>query len=220
MARTSGRELGSARPRSGRRQKWRACFRSMSVFRATSRGRAKLSIPASGKRPCRAVEWRGGSTSTATARAICKAWRRASRGLCLSDRVLSLLAGSAWPQRLRLRPVRREFHGRRPARYGGLHRRPLPDRRRAVRSDAAARHLLSGRHPDERAANGGAARGASPGRAFISASSRRARSTPATRSCKVLAGPERHDRRRDRCAAVFARAATRAGLNGRCASRR
>ena len=35
----------------------------------------------------------------------------------------------------------------------GVHRRPLSDRKRAVRGDAAARHLLPARHPDERTAD-------------------------------------------------------------------
>ena len=39
--------------------------------RATFRGRARRSIPESGKRRCKAGAWCGGSTSTATARAIC-----------------------------------------------------------------------------------------------------------------------------------------------------
>ena len=44
----------------------------MLASRATFPGRAKLSIPECGKRRCRAVEWRGGSTSTAMVKAICR----------------------------------------------------------------------------------------------------------------------------------------------------
>ena len=44
-----------------------------------------------------------------------------------------------------LRPVRGELHRRRPAGRRGVHRRPVPDRRGAVRGDPAAGHLLPGR---------------------------------------------------------------------------
>ena len=138
-----------------------------------------------------AAGWSGGSTLTGTARPLCKGRRRASRGLCLSVRFVPLLASSAWPQRLRSRAIRREFHGRRLARRRGVHRRPIPDRKRAVRSDAAARHLLPGRHPYERIRKRRRSSSSITDRAFISVSSRRARSKPATRSCKLLAGPER-----------------------------
>ena len=42
---------------------------------------------------------------------------------------------------------RREFYSRGTGGYRSVHWRSLPDRRCLVRSDAAARHLLSGRHP-------------------------------------------------------------------------
>src|SRR5271166_1829352 len=75
----------------------------------------------------------------------------------LSDRLLSLLAEPTGPKGLHLWAVRGEFHRRGPVGRRGVHRRQLPDRRRFVRSDAAARHLLSRGHPNERAADGRAA---------------------------------------------------------------
>ena len=50
--RKSDRALAAKPASVGTRKRWRACFRSMSGSRATSRGRAKPSIPASGKRRC------------------------------------------------------------------------------------------------------------------------------------------------------------------------
>lgn len=67
-----------------------------------------------------------------------------------------------WAERLgrsHLGPVRRELHRRGVARRRGVHRRSLRGRQRAVRSHAAARHLLPGRDSYERAAHGGAADG-------------------------------------------------------------
>ena len=100
----------------------------------------------------------------------------------LPDRILPLLAGAAETDRFRPRAIRRELHDRRIARRCGVHRRSLSDRQRPVRGDAAARHLLSRRHSDERAAHAGAAHiertaGILPPRARS-----RATSAPATRS--------------------------------------
>ena len=80
---------------------------------------------------------------------------RAARGLRVPDGIVSLLAGTAEEDRLRPRTVRGEFHDRRIARRCRVHRRPLPDRQRTVRSDPTSRYVLSRGHTDERAADGG-----------------------------------------------------------------
>ena len=108
--------------------------------------------------------------------------RGAARGLRLPARVVPLLGGASWAGRLRLRTVRRELHRRGLARRRGLHRRSLPDRQRAVRGHAAAGHLLPRRHPDERAADAGAARRPAAGQGSTFACWRRERSVPVTRS--------------------------------------
>ena len=72
---------------------------------------------------------------------------RAARGLRLPDRLLSVLGTRARPRRLRLRTVRRELHGRGTWRRRGLHRRPLPDRRRRLRGHATPCDLLPRRDP-------------------------------------------------------------------------
>src|SRR5262249_51019423 len=116
----------------------------------------------------RDIEWQGKTVHTAVwkipvqgrrmTRRLNIAWRRTPGSLCLSDRILSLLAKPARPKRLYLWPVRREFYSRGTGGYRGVHWRSLPHRRCPLRSDTAARHLLSGRHPHERTADGSTAR--------------------------------------------------------------
>ena len=146
-------------------------------------------------------------------------WRRATGRLCLPDRLLSLLAIATRPQRLELWTIRREFHRRRAVRQRGVHRRSLPDRGCAARSDAAARHLLSGRHPHERAADGSAARRARQTRLLLSRH-RGGRGRGRRRDRAGRGGSRAHDRRRGQCAVVQARLTRRAGWSGPCASRR
>ncbi len=110
------------------------------------------------------------------------AWRRTSRGVRLPDRLLPLLGARARTRRLHLRPVRRELHRRGARRRRGLHRRSLPHRRCAVRGHPAAGHLLSRRHPHERAARCRRCSLRTTARGSISASSRRDSCRPATRS--------------------------------------
>ena len=107
-------------------------------------------------------------------------------------------------KRLHLWAVRRELHGRRPVRPGGVHWRSLPDRQRFVRSDTAARHLLPGGHPHERAADGRAAGRARQTRFLLPRSGgRRGGSRRRDRSGR---GRSRaHDRLRDQCVAIHAR---------------
>ena len=90
-----------------------------------------------------------------------------------------------------LRPVRRELHGQRPGRRPGVHRGPLPDRRGAVRGDPAAGDLLPGGHPDERAADAGAAGRPTTGPGSTSGCCARARSGPGTRSSRWPRGRRR-----------------------------
>ena len=66
-----------------------------------------------------------------------------------------------------LRTVRRELHRRGARRRRGLHRRPLPDRRRGLRGHSTPRHLLPRRDPHERPADPGPARIASPARLLL-----------------------------------------------------
>ena len=111
-------------------------------------------------------------------------------------------------KRLRLWTVRRELHRRRPVGRRGVHRRPLPDRRRLVRGDAAARHLLPGRHPHERAADGRAARRARQARLLLSrAGGRRSRGRRRDRAGRGRA--RAHERGRDQRAALSARSSAR-----------
>ena len=105
--------------------------------------------------PCRvaqAATWKatGKATSAATA---------ASNAPCF---VYQIESYRYWQERLGRsdfvsRAVRRELHGRGIAGRRGLHRRPLPDRHRAVRGHPAPDDVLPGRHPHGRAADGGAA---------------------------------------------------------------
>ena len=118
--------------------------------------------------------------------------------------LLSLLAKPARSKRLHLWAVRRELHGRWPVRPGGVHRRSLPDRRRFVRSDAAARHLLPGRHPHERAADGRAAGRARQTRLLFPCSGG-GRGGSRRRDRAGRGRPRAHDRLRDQCAAIHAR---------------
>ena len=150
-------------------------------------------------RPHRRLEGAGSRPAHGTAaqhrrrraRGLGRAWRRAPGRLRLSDRVLSLLADQL---------------GRSDFTYGQFGENftveGLSDqevcigdryrvRRRFVRSDAAARHLLPGRHPHERAADGRAAGRARQTRfLFPCAGGRRSRRL-ATRSCWSPPGPER-----------------------------
>ena len=106
------RPLTVTLPQARDEKKWRACFRSMSASRAIFRGRAKPSIPESGKRRSKAAGWRGGSTSTGMVRAISQGHGGEHRAVFVYQiDFVPLLAGSARPRRLLLRPVRREFHG-------------------------------------------------------------------------------------------------------------
>jgi len=121
----------------------------------------------------RDIEWQGKTVHTAVWKAPAKR-RRMARRLNIDCDGQGDLAGhrgehravfvyqiesySYWqkptrPKQLYLRPIRREFYRRRSAGCRSAHRRSLPDRRCPVRSDAAARHLLSGGHPHERAYN-------------------------------------------------------------------
>ena len=76
-----------------------------------------------------------------------RARRRAARRVRLPDRLLPLLGTRARPGRLRPWTVRRELHRRGTGRRRGLHRRPLPDRRRRLRGHATPGDLLPRRHP-------------------------------------------------------------------------
>ena len=87
-----------------------------------------------------------------------RARRRAPRGLRLPAPLVPVLGARARPRRLHARPVRRELHRRGARGRRGVHRRPLPDRRRALRGHPAARHVLPRRHPDGRARDAVAAR--------------------------------------------------------------
>ena len=109
----------------------------------------------------------------------------------LSDRFLSLLAEPTRSRRLHLRAVRREFHRRGPGGRRGVHRRPLPDRWRFVRGDAAARHLLPRGHPHERAQDGLRCWSHTVDLASISVCSRKGKWRPAMRSSQIASGPER-----------------------------
>src|SRR6266702_7054024 len=66
-------------------------------------------------------------------------WWRAPGRSRLPDRFLSLLGKGARAKGLRVWTIRRELHGGGFAGRRGLHRRPLSDWERAVRSDAAPR---------------------------------------------------------------------------------
>ena len=108
---------------------------------------------------------------------------------------------------------RRELHRRRVAGRRGLHRRPLPDRDRAVRGDPAPDHLLPRRDSDERAADGRASdlqrtAGLLPARAR----GRRGRRRRPDRADRSRTGA--HDRRRGQCAAVFASSSPRSARAG------
>ena len=190
-------------------QAWPVCCRSMSDCRATSSGAAGPCTPASGRRRSRARAWCGGSTSMATARAISPA-TAASNAPCF---VYQIESYRYWQKRLGRndfapRAVRRELHRRGTARRRGLHRRPLPDRRRAVRGDPAARHLLPGRHSHGRAADGRAADLQRPAGLLLSRPrGRRRRRRRRDRPGRARAGAD--DRRRDQRAALFARASPR-----------
>ena len=142
-----------------------------------------------------------------------RARRRAAGGVRLPDRVLPLLAGTAKPRRLHLRAVRGELHRAGPGRRPGVHRRPLPDRRRGVRGDPAAGHLLPGRHPDGRPPDPRAAGFPPPARVLPPRADRgpgggRAGHHQARRR------PRGHDRRRDGRPAVPARAPPAAAAAG------
>ena len=108
----------------------------------------------------------------------------------------------AGPQRLHLRPVRGELHGRGAGRRRGVHRGPLPHRRRDVRGDPAAGDVLSPGHPDGRAADALAAGGPPP-----------AGLLPARPGGGPGAG-----RRRDHAGAERARAAQRRRHRRRCST--
>ncbi len=150
-------------------KRWLVCFRSTSACRAISRGKAGRSTPASGRRPSRAGAWCGASTSTATVRAI---WRGTAASIGPSSSIRSTPI-AIWEKQL----------GRTDLSYGqfgenftveGLPDDEVcigdryPDRGCRVRSDAAARHLLPGRHPHERAADGRPARRARQARLLLS----------------------------------------------------
>ena len=117
--------------------------------------------------------------------------------------LLPLLAKPARSKRLYLWPVRREFYGRGATGYRSVHRRSLPDRRCPVRSDAAARHLLSGRHPHERAADGGAAGLTRQARLLFPGPGGR-RSRRRRRNRQGRGGSRAYDRRRDQCSLILA----------------
>src|SRR3954453_22339322 len=72
-----------------------------------------------------------------------RSWRRTSCRIRLSGRILSVLAGASRSIEPRSWPVRRELYGRGPRRHQRVRRGPLQDRLCPVRSDAAARHLLT-----------------------------------------------------------------------------
>ena len=103
-----------------------------------------------------------------------------------------------------LRPVRRELHRRGPGRRRGLHRRPLPDRRRRVRGDPAAGHLLPRRHPHGRPAHPGAARLAPPPR-LLPPRAPRGRGAGGRRDRQARLRPGGDDGRRGRRPALPAR---------------
>ena len=131
----------------------------------------------------------------------CRPWRRAARRLCLPDRIASLLAGAAEDD-LRDRAVRREFHGRGLGRRHRLHRRPLPDRQRAVRGHPAPRDLLSPRHSHRRAADGGVA-DIERSAGFLFPCPERGRGRRRRRDREGRRGERAHDRRRGQCPALF-----------------
>src|SRR5258708_7403539 len=156
--------------------------------------------PAHGTAPQHRWRWAGG---------LSWAWRRAPGRLRLSARLLSLLAKRAWSKRFHLWAVWGEFHCGRPVRPRGVHWRPLPGGWRFVRGDTAARHLLPGGHPDERAADGGAAGRARPTR-FLSPCYRGGRSGNRRRDRADRDEHRAHDCVRDQCAAVHARSPSQA----------
>ena len=134
----------------------------------------------------------------------CRTRRRAARGVRLPARLLPLLGARARPRRLRLRAVRGELHRRGPRRRPGVHRRPLPDRRRGLRGDPAARYLLPGRHPHGRSPDTGAAGGTSPAGVLLPGLDR-GRGPAGRRDREARRGPGSADGRRSRRAALPAR---------------
>ena len=107
--------------------------------------------------------------------------------------------------RLRLRTVRRELHGPGARRRRGLHRRPLPDRHRPLRSDATPRHLLPRRDPHERPAHPRLARVPPPSRLLLPRA-RRGRGAGRRRDRQARLRPGADDGRGGRRAPVSARA--------------
>ena len=110
--------------------------------------------------------------------------------------------------RFRARTVRRELHDRRIARRCRLHRRPLSDRQRAVRSHAASRYLLSRRHSDQRAADAGVADIQRTAGVLLPRPEGR-RGGRRRRNREGRRGERANDRRRDQRAALFAPSSAR-----------
>ena len=133
---------------------------------------------------------------------------RAARRLRLSDRIVSLLAGSTAPDRLCSRTIRRELYDRRIARRCRVHRRPLSDRQRAVRGHATSRYLLSRRHSDERAPDAGIADIERTTRVLLPRAAGR-RGRPRRRDPEGGRGEGANDRRGDQRPPLFAQSCAR-----------
>ena len=144
-----------------------------------------------GRQPSPDRGWPGGSTSTATGREI---WpgTAASSAPCWSTRSTPTATGSK--QLGRDDFVYGQFGenftvdglaGRR-----GVHRRPVPDRRRAVRGHPAAGHLLPGGPADGRAPDGRPARVPPAARLLPPGPRPRARCEAGDEIVKVASGPE------------------------------
>ena len=138
------------------------------------------------------------------ARRSCRARWRGARGLRVPVRLLSLLGTRARPRRLRLRTVRRELHGRGTWRRRGLHRRPLPDRRRRLRGHATPCDVLPRRDPDERPAHPRAAR-VTPASWLLLPCARGGRGAGGGRDRQGRLRPGADDRRRGQCAPLSPR---------------
>ena len=130
-----------------------------------------------------------------------RARRRAARRVRLPDRLLSVLGARARTKRLRLRAVRRELHHRGTERRRSVHRRPLPDRHRRLRSHATSRHLLPRRHSHERPAHSRPARLPSPAGLLLPRAPR-GRGPGGRRDPQARLGPGTDDGRRGRRAAL------------------
>ena len=187
----------------------------------------------------RDIEWRGRTVHTGI-------WKNPVHGRCRVGR-LNLdgdgqgdLAGHGGEQRavfvyqiesyrywqeqlkrteLRPRTVRRELHDRRVARRCGLHRRPLSDRERALRSHATSRYLLSRWHSDERAPNAGAADLQRTPWVLLPRSAGR-RGGRGRRNREGGRGQGANDGRGDQCASLFSRIIRAICWSAHCESRR